>query len=113
LKNSFKGILGRSANGDVIKEPFHAMLKELLTLHEKGEEKLNNLKHFTVDIHPEHKDTRCFFVVRNDDTREDFSAVKCLKNLEDKLANEWKNHLTSWIIQSINTVVNSDFRGSF
>jgi hypothetical protein len=48
-------------------------LKELLTYHDKGEEKSKGLKNFTVDIHPVHKDTRCFFVVREDGTKEDFS----------------------------------------
>jgi len=61
------------------------MLKALLVYHEKGEQKLENLDHFTVDIHPEFKDTRCFFAVKADGSREDFSAVKCLANLEAKL----------------------------
>lgn len=57
-------------------------MKALLALHEKGETKLAELDHFTVDIHPEYKDTRCFFVVKADGTKEDFSAVKCINKLE-------------------------------
>lgn len=61
------------------------MLKALLAYHEKGEQKLENLDHFTVDIHPEYKDTRCFFAIKTDGSKEDFSAVKCLTNLETQL----------------------------
>lgn len=86
VKNLFKGILGRTANGQKIISPYHDMLKELLAYHEKGDSKLASLDHFTVDVHPEYKDTRCFFAVKPDGTREDFSAVKCLANLEAKLA---------------------------
>lgn len=61
------------------------MLKALLVYHKSGETKLKELDHFTVDVHPEYKDTRCFFVVKADGTKEDFSAVKCISNLEEKL----------------------------
>lgn len=85
LKNIFKTILARSENGAPLKEPYHSMLMELLQFHDKKEKKLENLKHFTVGTHPEHKETRCFMIVRNDDSVEDFSAIKCIKNLEEEL----------------------------
>ena len=44
------------------------------------------MKEVVVDINKEHPDTRCFYIVRNDGTREDFSAVKCIENLEKKHA---------------------------
>lgn len=86
IKNLFKGILGRTANGQKIIAPYHDLLKELLANHDKGEQKLESLSHFTVDVHPEYKDTRCFFAVKNDNSKEDFSAVKCLANFEAKIA---------------------------
>ena len=43
---------------------------DILKFHDNGEKKLEKLKHFIVDIHPEHKNTRCFFVVREDGTKE-------------------------------------------
>lgn len=85
LKATFKGILGRTGNDEEIKEPYHTMLKELLQYHEKAEQKLSDLKYFTVGINPVYKDTRCFFIVRNDGSKEDFSMMKCLLNLENKL----------------------------
>jgi len=62
------------------------MLVKLLEYHDNKDKKMHNLGHFTVDVHPEYKDTRCFFAVKEDGTKEDFSAVKCINNLEEKLA---------------------------
>lgn len=49
--------------------------------HTKGEEKLKDFEYFTVDLHPEFKDTKCFFVVKKDGTKEDFSYVKCMREI--------------------------------
>lgn len=70
-------------NESKVKEPHETMLKELLKHHEKGEKKLDNFDHFTVDIHPEFKETRCFFIVRKDGSKEDFSAKKCIANIKE------------------------------
>jgi hypothetical protein len=61
------------------------MILELLNYHDKKDAKKAQLKHFTVGTHPEHTETRCFFIVKEDGTKEDFSCVKCIKNLEDSL----------------------------
>lgn len=42
---------------------------------------MENFEHFEVGIHPEHQDTRCFFVVKKDESKEDFSYVKCIKEI--------------------------------
>jgi hypothetical protein len=54
---------------------------ELLKHHEKAEEKLKDLKDFTVGLHPEFKETRCFFVIKEDGSKDDFSFHKCLNQL--------------------------------
>lgn len=83
LKSVFHNILMTTPNNTQIKEPHHSMLKELLKFHDKGEKKLENVDHFTVDIHPEFKETRCFFIVRTDESKEDFSAKKCIANIKE------------------------------
>lgn len=85
IKNIVKNLLAKTPNGTLIKEPDSSMLKDILKYHEHADTKARDLKGFTVDVHPSYKNTRCFFVVRNDDTREDFSALKCIQNLEAKL----------------------------
>ena len=54
---------------------------ELLKYHERGEEKLKDVKDFTVDFHPDYKMTRCFMVVKANGEMEDFSFHKCLNRL--------------------------------
>ena len=54
---------------------------ELLKHHEKAEDKLKGAVDFTVSLHPEFKQTRCFFVIKEDGTKEDFSFHKCLSKL--------------------------------
>lgn len=61
---------------------------ELLKHHEKSEEKLKDVASFTVALHPEFKQTRCFFVVKKDGTREDFSFHKCISRMVGDPAKE-------------------------
>jgi len=60
------------------------MLTEVLKNHPNGDKKMENYDHFTVNVHPTHADSRCFFVVKTDGTTEDFSVVKCIENLFNK-----------------------------
>jgi len=81
LKTVFKNIITRTANGERIKEPYNNMLKEILKNHDKCESKTKDLEHFTVDVHPVHSDSRCFFIVKGNGEKEDFSVIKCIENL--------------------------------
>lgn len=78
LKSLFKNILCRNPNNVPLKESEEKLAKELLSYHDKADEKLKDFKNFIVDVHPEYQDTRCLFVVRNDGSKEDFSIVKCI-----------------------------------
>jgi len=84
LKNIFKGIVMKTADDEEITGADHELLVELLKYHDSAEEKAKDLKHFTVGTHPLYKQTRCFFVVRNDGTKEDFSSTKCIENIRKK-----------------------------
>lgn len=84
LKTVFKNIITRTLNGDRIKEPYNNMLKEIIKHHSNGEKKMENFDHFTVNVHPTHSDSRCFFVVREDGSSEDFSVIKCVESLVNK-----------------------------
>lgn len=81
LKAVFKALIVKTKNDAVIEEPGKSQLLELLKHHEKGEEKIKGAKDFTVSLHPEYKQTRCFFVIKEDGTKEDFSFHKCLNNM--------------------------------
>ena len=63
---------------------------DLLKYHEKGEEKLKDFDFFEVNLHPKFTDTKCFFVVRKDGSKEDFSYVKCVKEIAKMI--KWVNN---------------------
>merc|ERR1711957_1151154 len=88
LQTEFKNIISKTRNGAELETAQNELLKEVLKFHSHGEEKLKNVKGFTVDFHPTYKQTRRFFIVKEDDTREDFSLHKCLNVLKEQLINE-------------------------
>lgn len=81
VKGIFAKMLKGSKQGEKISEENAQYLKSLMKYHNSGEEKLKDFDHFTVDFHPKFDDTKCFFVVRKDGSKEDFSYVKCLKEI--------------------------------
>lgn len=90
LKAVFKAIIVKTKNDAVIEGNGKQQLIELLKYHDKAEDKAKGLKDFTVGIHPEYNLTRCFFVIKDDDTKEDFSFHKCLTNLAESLEKQGK-----------------------
>ena len=81
VKSIYSKMLKGIKEGETIAEESGQYLKDLLKYHNKGEEKMKDFDHFEVGLHPEHNDTKCFFVVRKDGSKEDFSYVKCLKEI--------------------------------
>ena len=81
FKSRFKGLITKTKNGSEIPEDGKNLLAALLKYHKNSEQKLANLKGFTVDFHPTFTSTRCFFITREDGSQEDFSYHKCIHNL--------------------------------
>lgn len=86
VKSKSRAILNIVKDGEKLGEEDEAFVKELLKFHDKADAKLNNFSHFEVNFHPEFNKTRCFFVVRTDGSKEDFSVSKCISSLEMKSA---------------------------
>lgn len=57
-------------------------MKEIIKFHHKKDEKMKDFECFEVGQHPDYDKTRCFFVVKKDGKKEDFSVAKCIANLE-------------------------------
>ena len=81
LKNQLKLIICKTKNGEALKGQDFQLVKALLGFHARGEEKLAGLAEIQVDTSPKFPATRCFFVVKEDGSRDDFSFHKCLENL--------------------------------
>ena len=82
VKSKSRAILNICKDGDKITGNDSDFLKDLIELHDKKEQKMRDFDHFEVNVHPLYEKTRCFFVVRKDGTKEDFSVTKCIQTLE-------------------------------
>lgn len=84
VKSKSRAILNLKKDGERIEGNDSDFIKELLEFHEKKDQKLKDFDHFEVGAHPNFEKTRCFFVVRKDGSKEDFSVTKCILNLEQE-----------------------------
>lgn len=82
VKSKARAILNLKKDGETLTGNDADFIKELLENHDKGEEKLRDFDHFEVGEHPDYSKTRCFFVVRKDGSKEDFSISKCITKLD-------------------------------
>jgi La domain/Protein of unknown function (DUF3223) len=80
LKNFVNTLLNGVGEGNI--DPhYHNLLLAIFRLHPEYETKSQGLKTFAIGKHPDFPESRCFFVVKEDGTKEDFSIAKCLQQL--------------------------------
>ena len=82
VKSKSRTILNLKKDGEKLEGNDAEFITYLLKLHDKSEAKMKDFKHFEVGTHPQYDKTRCFFVVRKDGSKEDFSVTKCIHALE-------------------------------
>lgn len=78
----FKDMLNKYPIGAMVMGTDKADLKALLKRHTEEAEKIGcGISHFVVDNGPPEYEipTRCFWVIRSDGSREDFSYKHCLE----------------------------------
>lgn len=80
LRDHLKLIINRTPDGAQLSAEDSAFVKEVLKVHEDPA-KAATEGEITVDKHPDFPNTRCFFVLSKDGTRQDFSFHKCLGRL--------------------------------
>jgi hypothetical protein len=78
VKSKSRAILNLKKDGETLEPADEDFMKELLKFHDKADDKMKDFDHFEVGPHPEFVKTRCFFVVKKDSTKEDFSVSKCI-----------------------------------
>ena len=74
-------ILASTKDGDKISSPDHEFLLDIVKCHRNFEEKAKDLSYFTSGQPKEHDYSRCFFIVKNDTSKEDFSVHKCIERI--------------------------------
>jgi len=83
VKSKARAILNLKNDGERLAGNDEVFMKDILQFHHKHDLKMKDFVAFEVGTHPEFEKTRCFFVVKEDGTREDFSVAKCLQALEN------------------------------
>ena len=78
VKSKSRAILNIMKDGEKLEEEDAAFIMEIAKQHSNQEAKLKDFDHFEVGLHPEYNKTRCFFVVRKNGDKEDFSVSKCI-----------------------------------
>lgn len=87
VKSKARAILNLKKDGEKLSGNDEDFIKEIVQYHDKAEQKMRDFTHFEAGEHPNYEKTRCFFVVRSDGTKEDFSISKCIMNLDRQSAN--------------------------
>ena len=83
VKSKARSILHLKNDGEALTDKDEAFMKDIIQFHERTDEKMKDFEHFEVGNHPDFDKTRCFFVVRKDGTKTDFSVTKCINALEN------------------------------
>lgn len=85
LRKCCRELLEKTDPDTEVKEEAQAVIKAVLSYHPKAEAKLRDFKSIKAairtDIETDSNGSKCFFVVREDGSCEDFSLVKCFENL--------------------------------
>jgi len=83
IKARARKILSSHKDGDKIQKPDHDFILDILKYHKNFEGKTNDLDHFTTGKPDEHDYSRCFFIVRSNGDKEDFSIHKCIETISN------------------------------
>ncbi|XP_025823410.1 DNA-directed RNA polymerase IV subunit 1 isoform X4 [Panicum hallii] len=87
MRTSLQNMLREYPLNGYVMEPYKSQLVEALKFHPKGAEKIGvGVKEIKIGLHPSHPDTRCFILLRNDDTTEDFSYKKCVQGAANSIS---------------------------
>jgi transcriptional regulator NrdR family protein len=82
VKSKSRAILNLKKDGERVEGNDLEFIKELIQFHDKRDAKLKDFDGIEVGTHPNFEKTRCFFIVKKDGSKEDFSVTKCIMNLE-------------------------------
>lgn len=82
VKSKSRAILNMYKDDEKLKVGDGDFLTDIFKFHERHAEKSKGLDHFVVGVHPQFDKTRCFFAVKKDGSKEDFSLNKCIVKLE-------------------------------
>lgn len=74
-------IFQRYIDGEPLKDKDNEFMMDLLKYHHNYDAKAKNIDYITIGKSPEHKICRCFYIVRKNKEKIDFSYRKCIDNI--------------------------------
>lgn len=80
IRQKTRTIISRIEDNNKLESNDQSFLEDLLKYH-PNKEKSTDLDHFIVSKNTDHNNSRCFFIVRKNGSKEDFSVNKCLENI--------------------------------
>jgi hypothetical protein len=78
VKSKSRAILNLKKDGESLDKADCDFMQEIIKFHDNQEQKMKDFDHFEVGCHPTFVKTRCFFTVKKDGSKEDFSVSKCI-----------------------------------
>lgn len=99
LSTTMKNMLRSYQIDEELSEADRSVIMTALNFHPRKAEKIGSgFKDIKVVNHPEHKDARCFSLVRMDGTIEDFSYRKCVHGALEIIApNKARSYESRWL----------------
>ena len=85
IKSETKRIISKYKDGEKLENEDKDFVLDLLKYHHNYKEIIKNMDYICVDRNEDFKYTRCFFIVDKNGNKKDFSSVKCIENIKDKL----------------------------
>ena len=92
FKNQLKILIAKTRNNESLGQKDKELVQALLAHHHNSSEKLKDLASITVDMNPKYPSTRCFFIVKENGDRDDFSFHKCIENFVEAAQNKAPNN---------------------
>ncbi|CAO2043399.1 unnamed protein product [Urochloa humidicola] len=87
MRTSLQKILREYPLNGSVMDSDKSQLIEALKFHPKGAEKMGvGVREIKIGLNPSHPDTRCFILLRKDDTAEDFSYNKCVQGAANSIS---------------------------
>uniref|UniRef100_A0ACD5TL06 Uncharacterized protein n=1 Tax=Avena sativa TaxID=4498 RepID=A0ACD5TL06_AVESA len=94
MRTCLQNMLREYKLNEYVTEVDKSSVIEALRFHPRGHEKIGaGISDIKIGHHPSHPDTRCFILVRDDDTTEDFSYKKCVQGAADSISPELGSHV--------------------
>lgn len=84
IKSEMRALLSKHKDNEKFEKEEEKTLLDLLKYHHSYDEKVKDFDYFTTGKPDKFAFSRCFFVVKKDGKKEDFSFQKCIDGIEQK-----------------------------